>query len=243
MLRVGGVHRSWHKWTGRVADVLRARTAVHRRRRGFIPPPGPPLPPSPDQSDCRGKKRNFQEGKSCWAIFGTQKFGSQSWRWSGEPRQEVGSQPQQLAHPTTPATSHFPAQHPSSPTPQPTAPTAPPNTHHGVEPPAPTQQRTTPTTTHTHAWLRGRNMRSKGTKERVGCSCCARQRKDLARELGGERLLCAPVGETTPQVDIPGPTSRRWGEVPHRRLGMAACTHLANGEGICLPLRGLNAEK
>ena len=56
------------------------------------------------------------------------------------------------------------------------------------------------------------------------------------REFGGERLLCAPVGETTPQVDILGPTSRRWGEVPHRRLGMAAWTHLANGEGNCLPL-------
>ena len=52
-----------------------------------------------------------------------------------------------------------------------------------------------------------------------------------------------PVGETTPQVAIPGPTSRRWGEVPHRRLGMAAWTHLANGEGICLPLRGLDAKK
>ena len=76
-----------------------------------------------------------------------------------------------------------------------------------------------------------------------GESCCARQRKDWTRELGDERLLCAPVGETTPQVDIPGPTSRRWGEVPHRRLGMAAWTHLANGEGICLPLRGLDAEK
>ena len=49
-----------------------------------------------------------------------------------------------------------------------------------------------------------------------------------------------PVGETTPQVAIPGPTSRRWGEVLHRRLGMAAWTHLANGEGICLPLRGLD---
>ena len=57
------------------------------------------------------------------------------------------------------------------------------------------------------------------------------------------KLLCAPVGETTPQVDIPGPTSRRGGEVPHRRLGMAAWAHLANGEGVCLPLRGLDAEK
>ena len=66
-------------------------------------------------------------------------------------------------------------------TPPPQVPTAPPNTHHGVEPPAPTQQRTTPTTTHTrarHAWLRGHNTRSKGTKERIGGSCCAFQRKD-----------------------------------------------------------------
>ena len=69
------------------------------------------------------------------------------------------------------------------------------------------------------------------------------QRKDSAREFGGERLSCAPVGETTPQVAIPGPTSRRWGEVPHRRLGMAAWTHLAKGKGICLPLRGPDAEK
>ena len=56
-------------------------------------------------------------------------------------------------------------------------------------------------------------------------------------------VMCAPVGETTPQVDILGPTSRRWGEVPHCRLGMAASTHLANGEGSCLPLCGLDAEK
>ena len=45
-----------------------------------------------------------------------------------------------------------------------------------------------------------------------------------------------------PASGHPRPTSRRWGEVPHRRLGMAAWTHLANGEGI-LPLRGLDAEK
>ena len=63
------------------------------------------------------------------------------------------------------------------------------------------------------------------------------------QELGGERLLCPFFGETTPQVAIPGRTGRRWGEVPQRRLGMAAWTHLANGEGICLPLRGLDAEK
>ena len=54
------------------------------------------------------------------------------------------------------------------------------------------------------------------------------------QEFGGERLLCAPVGETTPQVDILGPTSRRWGEVPHRRLGMAAWTHLANVAFLCV---------
>ena len=53
----------------------------------------------------------------------------------------------------------------------------------------------------------------------------------------------APSGETTPQVDIPGPTSRRWGELPHRRLGIAAWTHLANSKGICFPPRGLDAEK
>ena len=41
------------------------RMAVHRRR-------------TPDQSDHRGKKRNLQWGNSCWAIFGTQTFGSQT---------------------------------------------------------------------------------------------------------------------------------------------------------------------
>ena len=52
-----------------------------------------------------------------------------------------------------------------------------------------------------------------------------RSPKDGPRELGGERLLCAPVGETTPQVAIPGPTSRRSFFLlcpytrPHRRLG------------------------
>ena len=45
-----------------------------------------------------------------------------------------------------------------------------------------------------------------------------------------------PSGGKTPQVDIPGPKSRRWGGVPHRRLGMTAWTHLANGEGSCPPL-------
>ena len=56
-------------------------------------------------------------------------------------------------------------------------------------------------------------------------------------------MLCAPVGETTPQVDISGTNSRRWGELPYRRLGMTAWTHVAKCEGICLPLRGLDAKK
>ena len=53
-------------------------------------PPGPrivplglwtsgPLPPPPDQSDHRGKKRSLPSGKSGWAIFGTQIF------WVPEP--------------------------------------------------------------------------------------------------------------------------------------------------------------
>ena len=164
----------------------------------------------------------------------------------------MGGQRRQVAHPTSPATSYSPvhprtphnphplAGHQPFPALQRTAPGAPPNTYPGVEAPASTQQRTTPATTHTrvrHGWPRGRHTRSKGLEERVGGLCCARQRKDRAREFGGERLLCAPVGETTPQVAIPGPTSRRWGEVPHRRLGMAAWTHVANGEGICLRRR------
>ena len=63
----------------------------------------------------------------------------------------MGGQSRQLAHPTTLATSYSLAQYPPFPAPQPTAPTTPPNTHHGVEPPAPTQQRSTPATTHTRA--------------------------------------------------------------------------------------------
>ena len=48
--------------------------AVHRRRSEGPPPP--PGPPPPNQSDHRGKKRNLQLGKSGWAIFGTQTFGT-----------------------------------------------------------------------------------------------------------------------------------------------------------------------
>ena len=40
---------------------------------GEVPPPGLPLP---HQRDPRGRKRNLPIGKSDWAIFGTQKFGS-----------------------------------------------------------------------------------------------------------------------------------------------------------------------
>ena len=35
-------------------------------------------PPPPDQSDHCGKKRNLQLGKSDWAIFGAETFGSQT---------------------------------------------------------------------------------------------------------------------------------------------------------------------
>ena len=57
-------------------------------------------------------------------------------------------------------------------------------------------------------------------------------KEGLSAGIWRRKVVCAPVGGTTPQVAILGPTSRRWGEVPHRRLGMAAWTHLANGEGI-----------
>ena len=45
---------------------------------GGDPSPKTPLPPSPDQSDHRGKKRNLQSGKSGQAIFGTPSFGSKT---------------------------------------------------------------------------------------------------------------------------------------------------------------------
>ena len=53
-----------------------------------------------------------------------------------------------------------PAGHPPFPALQRTAPSVPPNTHRGVEPPAATQKRTTPATTHTRArdgWPRGQH--------------------------------------------------------------------------------------
>ena len=65
----------------------------------------------------------------------------------------------------------------------------------------------------------------------------------LSAGIWRQEVVMCPVGEKTPQVDIPGPTSCRWGEVPHRRLGMATWTHVATGEGSCLPLCGLDTEK
>ena len=52
-------------------------------------------------------------------------------------------------------------------------------------------------------------------------------KEDGARDRTGRRLLCAPVEEKTPQVDILGPKSRHWGGVPHCKFGMTAWTHLA----------------
>ena len=45
---------------------------------GGDPSPKTLSPPSPDQSDHRGKKRNLQLGKSGQAIFGTPSFGSKT---------------------------------------------------------------------------------------------------------------------------------------------------------------------
>ena len=42
--------------------------------RGGVPPWSPP--PHPDQSGHSGKKRNLPLGKSGWALFGPQTFGS-----------------------------------------------------------------------------------------------------------------------------------------------------------------------
>jgi hypothetical protein len=42
------------------------------------------------------------------------------------------------------------------------------------------------------------------------------------------KVVLAPVREVTPQVDIPGPNSRCWGGLPHRRHEGSAWTQLAN---------------
>ena len=142
-------------------------------------------------------------------LICTQQQLAPMWRWSRESRQEVGCQPWQLAHPTTPATTytpmhphtppntHPPVGHQLFPALQPTAPTAPPNTHHEEGPHTPTQQQTTPATTHTRAhlaWERGHNTRSKCTKERVGGLCCTRQRKDCARESPRREVVRSSAG-------------------------------------------------
>ena len=57
------------------------------------------------------------------------------------------------------------------------------------------------------------------------------------------RLLCAPVGEVTPQVGIPGLKSCRCGRVPHRWYEVSTWTDLANGEGSCPPLCGPDTEQ
>ena len=58
----------------------------------------------------------------------------------------------------------------------------------------------------------------------------------------GISLECSPAGEKTPQVDIPGPKSRRSGGDPHW-FGMTAWSHLTNGQDICPPLCGLDTEQ
>ena len=81
-----GVPTQWHTpspelWFGAVLPPDAASPAFFRiikNQRGGGPLPQNPLPPSPDQSDHRGKKRNLQEGKSGQAIFGTPSFGSKT---------------------------------------------------------------------------------------------------------------------------------------------------------------------
>ena len=65
----------------------------------------------------------------------------------------------------------------------------------------------------------------------------------LSAGIWREEVVMCPCWGKAPQMDIPGPTSRRRREVSHCRLVMAAWMHLANGEGSCLPLCGLNTEK
>ena len=62
-------------------------------------------------------------------------------------------------------------------------------------------------------------------------------------ERTGGRLLCAPVGEVTPRVDILGPNSRCWGGVLYRLSGVSTWMPLANSEGSCPPPCVLNKEQ
>ena len=60
---------------------------------------------------------------------------------------------------------------------------------------------------------------------------------------GRLKVVACPRRGSDPQVDIPGPKSRRLGGFPHRRYGVSAWTHLANGEGCCPPLCGPDTEQ
>ena len=64
-----------HSLIGPTRPVL---SFLFRKEEGHPLPPLDPPPPPSDQSDHRGKTRNLPLGKSCWAIFGTQTFGSQT---------------------------------------------------------------------------------------------------------------------------------------------------------------------
>ena len=65
----------------------------------------------------------------------------------------------------------------------------------------------------------------------------------LSAAICRQEVVKGPRRGKDPRVAILGPKNRCWGEVPHRRLGMATWTHLANGEGSCLPMCGLDTEK
>ena len=58
-------------------------------------------------------------------------------------------------------------------------------------------------------------------------------RRTERRTRTGRGLLCAPVGEVTPEVDILGPKSRRWEGSPTAGMGVPIWTHLATSEGRC----------
>ena len=69
----------------------------------------------------------------------------------------------------------------------------------------------------------------------------ARRKEGRAQERTGWRLLCAPFKEVTPEVDIVVLKCCRWGRVCW--YGASAWKHLANGEGHCPPLCGLDTEQ
>ena len=219
----------------------------------------------PDQAGLRVPARAHHTSTQHGAPTATQQQLAPMWRWSGESLQEVGCQPWQLAHPTTSATTHTPT-HPRTPrTSQHPPPgytsTSPPfNIRHPPHHPTPTTTRG-PTIT---APRRNRPRTPNNRHNPYPCAPCGGKGTQHARQghkgegrgfvlrspKGGlcagiwrqEVVMSPVVREKTPQVDILGPTGRRWGEVPHCRLGMATWTHLANGKGSCLP-RALDTEK